>query len=155
MPTPKVLPNYQGPWCHAESSVCYSTLCVASLDEAAPSADRPFKSDEDTFHAARTDAALDFNGCDRLELPALGSLLVEHILELFARHFAAEHALAKLDHRVFVSNCHATTILGQVPNNHGSPALPPPRACPTIGGPCELRIASRAGGVQALKYECR
>jgi hypothetical protein len=35
------------------------------------SADRPFKGDEETFDAARPNAALHFNGGDRLELPAL------------------------------------------------------------------------------------
>jgi hypothetical protein len=97
------------------------------------SADGPFKSDQDTFDAARPDAALDFNGCDRLELPALGSLLVEHILKLFAGHLAAEHALAELDHCVLVSIRHARTILGQVLSGHASRAtaasscLPGPR----------------------------
>ena len=48
------------------------------------SANRPFKGDEETFNPARPDAALDFDGGDRLELPALGSMLVEHVLELVA-----------------------------------------------------------------------
>ena len=46
------------------------------------SADRPFKGDEETFDPARPDAAVDFDGGDRLELPALGSMLIEHLLEL-------------------------------------------------------------------------
>src|SRR5829696_3847038 len=76
------------------------------------SADWPFKGDQDTFDAARPDAALDFNGSDRLELPALGSVLIEHILELLAGHLAAEHALAELDHRVLVSIRHAEDDTG-------------------------------------------
>ena len=36
------------------------------------SADRPFKGDEETFDPARPDAAPDFDGGDRLELPAPG-----------------------------------------------------------------------------------
>ena len=46
------------------------------------SADRPFKGDEETFDPARPDAAPDFDGGDRLELPALSSMLVEHVLSL-------------------------------------------------------------------------
>ena len=46
------------------------------------SADRPFKGDGETFDPAGSDAALDFDGGDRLELPALGSMLIEHLLEL-------------------------------------------------------------------------
>jgi hypothetical protein len=75
------------------------------------SADRPFKGDEETFDPARPDAALDFDGGDRLELPALGSMLVEHLLELVAGHLAADHALAELDHRVLVAVRHPTTIV--------------------------------------------
>ena len=75
------------------------------------SADRPFKGDEDTFDPARPDAALNFDGGDRLELPALSSMLVEHLLELVAGHLAAHHALAELDHRVLVAVRHATTIV--------------------------------------------
>jgi hypothetical protein len=45
------------------------------------SADRPFKGDEETFDPARPDAAVDFDGGDRLELPALGSMLIEHLLD--------------------------------------------------------------------------
>ena len=67
------------------------------------SADRTFKGDEETFDPARPDAALDFDGGDRLELPALSSMLVEHHLELVAGHLAADHALAELDHRVLVA----------------------------------------------------
>jgi hypothetical protein len=74
------------------------------------SADRTFKGDEETFDPARPDAALDFDGGDRLELPALSSMLVEHHLELVAGHLAADHALAELDHRVLVAVRHATTI---------------------------------------------
>jgi hypothetical protein len=75
------------------------------------SADRPFKGDEETFDPAGPDAALDFDGGDRLELPALGSMLVEHLLEFVAGHLAADHALAELDHRVLVAVRHATTIV--------------------------------------------
>ncbi len=75
------------------------------------SAHRPFKGDEETFDPARPDAALDFDGGDRLELPALSSMLVEHFLELVAGHLAAHHALAELDHRVLVAVRHATTIV--------------------------------------------
>jgi hypothetical protein len=75
------------------------------------SADRPFKGDEETFDAARPNAALHFNGGDRLELPALSCILVEHLLELVAGHLAADHALAELDHRVLVAVRHATTIV--------------------------------------------
>ena len=53
------------------------------------SARRLFKGDEETFDPARPDAALDFDGGDRLELPALSSMLVEHLLELGAGHLAA------------------------------------------------------------------
>jgi hypothetical protein len=74
------------------------------------SADRPFKCDEETFNPARPDAALDFDRGDRPELPALSSMLVEHLLELVAGHLAADHALSKLDHRVLVAVRHATTI---------------------------------------------
>ena len=42
------------------------------------SADRPFKGDEETFDPR---PALDFDGGDRLELPALGSMLIEHLLD--------------------------------------------------------------------------
>jgi hypothetical protein len=75
------------------------------------SADRPFKGDEETFDPAWPDAALDFDGGDRLELPTLSSMLVEHVLELVAGHLAADHALAELDHRVLVAVRHATTIV--------------------------------------------
>jgi len=75
------------------------------------SADRPFKGDGETFDPAGSDAALDFDGGDRLELPALGSMLVEHLLELVTRHLAADHALAELDHRVLVAVRHATTVV--------------------------------------------
>jgi hypothetical protein len=75
------------------------------------SADRPFKGDEETFDPARPDAALDFDGGDRFELPALSCMLVEHLLELVAGHLAADHALAELDHRVLVAGRHATTIV--------------------------------------------
>jgi hypothetical protein len=44
-------------------------------------------------------------------LPALGSLLIENVLKLFARHLAAEHALAEFDYRVLVSIRHVRTIL--------------------------------------------
>jgi hypothetical protein len=83
------------------------------------SADRPFKGDEETLDPARPDAALDFDGGDRLESPALSSTLVEHRLELVAGHLAPDHALAQLDHRVLVAVRHATTIVarpaGRVP----------------------------------------
>jgi hypothetical protein len=83
------------------------------------SADRPFKGDEETFNPTRPDASLDFDGGDRLELPALSSMLVEHLLELVAGHLAADHALAELDHRVLVAVRHGTTIVaapaGRVP----------------------------------------
>ncbi len=75
------------------------------------SADRPFKGDEETFDPARPDAAPDFDGGDRLELPALSGMLVEHRLELVAGHLAADHALAELDHRVLVAVRHPTTIV--------------------------------------------
>jgi hypothetical protein len=75
------------------------------------SADRPFKGDEQTFDPARPNAALDFDGGDRLELPALSSMLVEHVLELVAGHLAADHALAELDHHVLVAVYHARTIV--------------------------------------------
>ena len=75
------------------------------------SADRLFKGDEETFDPARPDAALDFDGGDRLELPAVSSMLVEHLLELGAGHLAADHALAELDHCVSVAVRHATTIV--------------------------------------------
>jgi hypothetical protein len=75
------------------------------------SADRPFKGDEETFDPARPDAALDFDGGDRFELPALSCMFVEHLLELVAGHLAADHALAELDHRVLVAVRHATTIV--------------------------------------------
>jgi hypothetical protein len=75
------------------------------------SADRPFKGDEETFDTARTDAALDFDGGDCLELPALSSMLVKHLLELIAGHLAADHAFAELDHCVLVAVRHATTIV--------------------------------------------
>jgi hypothetical protein len=75
------------------------------------SADWLFKGDEETFDPARPDAALDFDGGDRLELPALRSMLVKHVLELVAGHLAADHALAELDHRVLVAIRHATTIV--------------------------------------------
>jgi len=55
------------------------------------SADRPFKGDEETFDPAGSDTALDFDGGDRLELPALGSMIVEHLLEHVAGHLAAGH----------------------------------------------------------------
>jgi hypothetical protein len=74
------------------------------------SADLPFEGDEKTFDPARPDAALHFNRRDRLELPALSSMLVEHVLELVAGHLAADHALTELDHRVFVAVRHTTTI---------------------------------------------
>ena len=74
------------------------------------SADRPFKCDEETFNPARPDAALDFDRGDGSELPALSSMLVEHLLELGAGHLAADHALPELDHRVLVPVRHATTI---------------------------------------------
>ena len=74
------------------------------------SADRPFKGDEETFDPAGPDAALDFDGGDRLELPALSSMLVQHLLKLAAGHLAADHALAELDHCVLVAVRHATTI---------------------------------------------
>ena len=74
------------------------------------SADRPFKGDEETFDPARPDAALDFDGGDPLELPALSSMLVQYLLEFVAGHLAADHALAELDHRVLVAVRHAMTI---------------------------------------------
>ena len=89
------------------------------------SADRLFKGDEETFDPARPDAALDFDGGDRLELPALSSMIVEHILELVAGHLAADHALAELDHLVLVAVRHATTIVatsaGSRPHQPDSP----------------------------------
>src|SRR3954452_20426017 len=96
------------------------------------SADRPFKGDQDTFDTARPDAPLDFNGSDRLELPTLGGILIEHILELCPGHLAAEHALAELDPRVLVSIGHAEddTEAGwrtPVPGSYGTP--PPPCSC--------------------------
>ena len=39
------------------------------------SVDRPFKRDEETLDRARPDAALDFDGGDRPELPTLSSVL--------------------------------------------------------------------------------
>ena len=113
----------------ARSATIQSLVCACDPPSALlrwtkplPSADRAFKSDQHTFDAARPDAALDFNGCDRLELPALGSMLIEHILKLFAGHLPAEHALAELDHRVLVSIRHATTILSHVLSGHASRA---------------------------------
>ena len=81
------------------------------MARAGSSADRAFKGDEETFDAARPDATLDFDRSDRLELPALSSMLVEHVLELVARHFAADHALAELDHCVLVAVRHVMTIV--------------------------------------------
>ena len=81
------------------------------------SADRPFKGDEETFDPARSDAALDFDGGDRPELPALSSMLVEHLLEPVAGHLAADHALAELDHRVLVAVRHAKTIVAAPAGN--------------------------------------
>src|SRR5215212_7694006 len=70
--------------------------------------------DEDTFDRTRADAALDFDRRQRLELPALSSMLVEHLLNLVARHLAADHALAELDHPVFVAVHHTRTIVCRV-----------------------------------------
>src|SRR5829696_2932267 len=78
------------------------------------SADLPFEGDEDTFDRTRADAALDFDRRERLELPALSSMLVEHLLNLVARHLAADHALAELDHPVFVAVHHTRTIVCRV-----------------------------------------
>src|SRR5215203_3735103 len=75
------------------------------------SADLPFEGDEDTFDRTRADAALDFDRRERLELPALSSMLVEHLLNLVAGHLAADHALAELDHPVFVAVHHTRTIV--------------------------------------------
>jgi hypothetical protein len=83
----------------------------------ASSADRLFKGDEDTFDPARPDAALNFDGGDRLELPAVSSMLVEHLLELGAGHLAADHALAEFDHHVLVAVRYATTIVAASPDS--------------------------------------
>jgi hypothetical protein len=73
---------------HAEAGSRATT--AAPVPVLVGSADRPFKGNEETFDPAGPDAALDFDGGVGLELPALGSMLVEHVLELVAGHLAAD-----------------------------------------------------------------
>jgi hypothetical protein len=56
--------------------------------------------------------ALHVRAGDRLELPALGSVLVEEPLKLPAGHLAADHALADLDDLVFIALGHRLPPLG-------------------------------------------
>src|SRR5215207_3170432 len=102
------LPIRELPGQHRESHDNRASAVLVS------SADLPFEGDEDTFDRTRADAALDFDRRERLELPALSSMLVEHLLNLVARHLAADHALAELDHPVFVAVHHTRTIVCRV-----------------------------------------
>src|SRR5215470_6746710 len=68
---------------------------------------RTLERDEDASHASRADAALHFNRRYRLQLPPLLGVLVEGLLQLVSGHLAADQALAKLDHLVLESTCHA------------------------------------------------
>ena len=133
----------------ATSGMLGASAAVAEVKVV--SGDGSFKSDQDTFNAAGPDATLDFNGCDRLELPALGSLLIEHILKLLAGHLAAKHAFAELDHRVLVSIRHAKTIRGA--RIDVVPTICDPHLLPPANGADELLIASRVRGVHGNTYE--
>src|SRR5215218_4482317 len=53
---------------------------------------------------AGADPALDVGRGDHPELPALPGLLVEHLLELVARHLPADHAFPKLHDLVLVGH---------------------------------------------------
>src|SRR5215207_4744593 len=53
----------------------------------------PLEGDEQPLGAARPDPALDVGGGQRPELPALGGVLVEKLLQLVAGELVADHAL--------------------------------------------------------------
>src|SRR5215217_604401 len=56
----------------------------------------PLERHQYALDPARTNPALDLDGGDRLERPALLTVLVEHLLELLAGHLAPEQALSQL-----------------------------------------------------------
>ena len=64
-------------------------------------ADTALEGDKETLGPPRANPTLHIRAGDRLELPALGSVLVEELLKLPAGHLAADHALADLDDLVF------------------------------------------------------
>src|SRR5688572_10859986 len=66
------------------------------------SGDGPLEGHQHTLGATGADPALDLDGGDGLDLPALPGVLVEHTLELARGHLAADEPFANLDDLVLV-----------------------------------------------------
>jgi hypothetical protein len=62
--------------------------------------------DKEALGPPRSNPTLHIGTSDRLELPALGSVLVEELLELAAGHLAADQALPDFDDLVFIAFGH-------------------------------------------------
>jgi hypothetical protein len=64
--------------------------------------DAALKGNEEALGPPRSDPALHLGAGDRPELPSLGRVIVEELLELPTGHLVADQALADLDDLVFV-----------------------------------------------------
>jgi hypothetical protein len=65
--------------------------------------DAALEGDKEAFGTPGSNSTLYVRDGNRLELPALGSVIVEELLKLPAGHLAADHPLADLDDLVFVA----------------------------------------------------
>jgi hypothetical protein len=72
---------------------------------------RSLEGHEQPLGRARTDPPLHVGGGERLELPPLARVLVEHRLHLAPAHLAADHPLADLDDEVLVALLHDRSCL--------------------------------------------
>src|SRR6185436_3350443 len=96
--------------------------CPAARLPAPAGLRRALERHEQSLDATRTDATLHLRRGDRLQPPALRRLLVEDVLQLVARHLAAEHLLADLHDLVCVS--HATDRTGSPAPSSGTSVSP-------------------------------
>src|SRR5215218_8197222 len=80
----------------------------------------PLERHQYALDPARTDPALDLDGGDRLERPALLAVLVEHLLQLLAGHLAPEQALSQF-HDLVLRH-------GALLSSSGSSCQRPPRS---------------------------
>ena len=87
-----------------------SRSSVSFVVGAAGSAGAALEGDQDAVDTAGTDAALDLHAGDRLELPALGGVLVEDALELRAGHLAADELLAEFHDLVLEPVSHTSMM---------------------------------------------